>query len=364
MSEKDQIKDWGNLPDGRETRLYTLKNSEGFEVVFSDLGATIVSYIVPTVNGERLDVVLGYDKPQDYIDNDGYLGAVVGRVGNRLGGGGFRLGDTEYKISKNEGDNTLHGGEVGFDKAVWSVVSISDQSITFKHVSPDGDQGFPGEVTATITYTLTEVGQLELIYRATTDQATPINLTNHVYFNLDGQSSGDISEHEALIEADFFTPVDSDMLPNGLVLNVANTGLDFREGKPIKEALESADEQIELGSGVDHNFVLRKEERDELSFAAAVHSKASGLVLTCFTTQPAVQFYTGNHLTKRTGKDGREFGKQAGFCLETQHFPNAMVQTHFPDIVLRKGEVLEHQTVFGFITSEEFAEIRELLGNE
>ena len=364
MSENKQVKIWGNLPDGRETRLYTLKNKDGYEVVLSDLGATIVSFIVPDESGQGLDVVLGYDTPQEYAENDGYLGAVVGRVGNRLGGGCFRLGDKEYRISRNEGDTTLHGGETGFDKAVWSVDSQDQQSITFRHVSPDGDQGFPGELTASVSYTLTDTGQLELIYRAKTDKATPVNLTNHVYFNLAGQDSADVSDHDALIEADWFTPVDKDMLPTGSITSVDQTGLDFRHGKPVREALDSTDEQIEIAGGVDHNFVLRKEERSELSFAAAVRSRNSGLVLTCFTTQPGIQFYTGNFLTERKGKGGRTFGKRAGFCLETQHFPNAMVRTHFPDIVLREGETLEQQTVFGFISASEFEEMRELLGAE
>lgn len=356
-------KTWDALKDGRETHLYTLKNAEGYVLTLSDFGARIVGLEVPTEQGDSIDVVIGYDTAQAYEANDGYLGAVVGRVGNRLGGGMIRVDESEYRISRNEGNNTLHGGEVGFDQAVWETEIVSDQELCFRHTSPDGDQGFPGELKAEVRYILTDDGQIELLYRMETDQATPVNLTNHVYFNLNG-GEGTIVDHEAYLEADFYTPVDREQLPDGTIVKVQGTAFDFTEAKPIREALESDDAQIQAAGGVDHNFVLRKEERGELTLAAAIASEESGIVLTCYTTQPGIQFYTGNFLTEREGKRGQTIQKQSGFCLETQHFPNSMLQTHFPSIVLYPGEQLETQTVFGFVGLEEYRQLQEILSME
>lgn len=350
---------WGQLSDGRETHLYTLTHPSGIQVTLSDYGARIVALTVKDGDGEDVDVVLGYDTPKDYEQADGYLGAVVGRVGNRLGGGMFRLHDHEYTIKKNEGDNTLHGGPVGFDQAVWEAEQQDASTLVFRHVSEDGDQGFPGTLTAEVTYRLTEDQQLMIHYRATTDQDTPVNLTNHAYFNLNGDSES-VEGHRVMLEADYYTPVDDAMLPDGTIA-AAEGPFDWREGRTIADAVRADHPQIDIAGGVDHNFVLRKEERGELSLAAAVRADKRNLMMTCYTTQPGVQFYTGNALTERTGKKGQTITKRSGLCLETQHFPHALVRTHFPDIVLRAGEELDETTIYGFLSGDQFEMLMSLI---
>ena len=344
---------FGTLSDGREVNAFVLKNARGMSVQILDLGGVIASIKVPDSSGNFADVTTGFDYPQPYLDGAGYMGAIVGRYANRISGGKFSIDGIDYSLAKNNGDNAIHGGLVGFDKKIWDVellVGLHDSKLKLSTFSPDGEEGYPGRVEVSVTYTLNDQNQLTIDYSATSDKATIINLTNHAYFNLDGHQAGSILEHEVMLNANHFTPIDESSIPTGAILDVAGTPLDFRQRKAIGLEIESEDQQINFGSGYDHNFVINHSEIGGVSLAAEVYSPNSGRVMKVYTDQPGVQFYTGNFLNgELVGKDGAVYGRRSAFCLETQHFPDSPNKPTFPSTLLRPGDRFASRTMFEFL---------------
>ena len=345
---------FGTLSDGREVNAFVLKNARGMSVQILDLGGVIASIKVPDSSGNFADVTTGFDYPQPYLDGAGYMGAIVGRYANRISGGKFSIDGIDYSLAKNNGDNAIHGGLVGFDKKIWDVeflVGLHDSKLKLSTFSPDGEEGYPGRVEVSVTYTLNDQNQLTIDYSATSDKATIINLTNHAYFNLDGHQAGSILEHEVMLNANHFTPIDESSIPTGVILDVAGTPLDFRQRKAIGLDIESEDRQMTFGSGYDHNFVINHSEPGSVSLAAEVYSPNSGRVMKVYTDQPGVQFYTGNFLNgKLVGKEGAVYGRRSAFCLETQHFPDSPNKPTFPSTILQPGDQFASRTIFEFLT--------------
>ena len=342
---------FGVTPAGDSVDLFTLTNPHGMQVRVMSYGGIILSIKVPDRTGAFDDVVLGYDSLAGYLRSSPYFGAIVGRYGNRIAHGRFAIDGETYRLDTNNGPNALHGGLRGFDKVVWRAEAIQHDStvgVLLTHTSPDGDQGYPGTVQARVSYVLTPDNRLIISYHATTDKATPINLTQHSYFNLAGAGKGDILGHVLMINADRFTPVDSTLIPTGVLAPVAGTPFDFRTPTAIGARIGQPDPQLKNGGGYDHNFVLNR-SGDSLSLAARVLEPTTGRVLTVMTTQPGVQFYTGNFLDGSiTGKGGHVYQRRFGFCLETQHFPDSPNHPDFPSTILRPGQEYQSQTVFAF----------------
>ena len=345
---------FGTLSDGREVNAFVLKNARGMSVQILDLGGVIASIKVPDSSGNFADVTTGFDYPQPYLDGAGYMGAIVGRYANRISGGKFSIDGIDYSLAKNNGDNAIHGGLVGFDKKIWDVellVGLHDSKLKLSTFSPDGEEGYPGRVEVSVIYTLNDQNQLTIDYSATSDKATIINLTNHAYFNLDGHQAGSILEHEVMLNANHFTPIDESSIPTGVILDVAGTPLDFRQRKAIGLDIESEDRQMTFGSGYDHNFVINHSEPGSVSLAAEVYSPNSGRVMKVYTDQPGVQFYTGNFLNGTlVGKEGAVYGRRSAFCLETQHFPDSPNKPMFPSTILQPGDQFASRTIFEFLT--------------
>lgn len=343
---------WGNTSSGEEVKLFTLRNARGTEVTVTDFGGRIVSIKTADKNGQFADIALGCEDLSGYLKKNPYLGASVGRYANRIAGGRFTLDGNEYTLARNNGENSLHGGLVGFDKVVWSHrhVELEDgTALELTHVSKDGEEGYPGTLTAIVLFRLTDADELNLDYSATTDKPTVLNLTNHSYFDLRGEKAGEILGHEVMINADSFTPVNEHLIPTGELKPVAGTPFDFRTPSRIGARIDEADEQLKLALGYDHNFVLNG---TGLRLAARVTDPVSGRVLEVQTTQPGIQFYTGNHLDGTvTGKGGAKYEFRFGFCLETQHFPDSPNQPEFPSTQLRPGQLFHQQTIFKFSTS-------------
>lgn len=337
---------WGKTADGAEVHLYTLA-SGNLEVRIANYGAHLVSVHAPDRSGRVQDVVLGFSDLAGYLQKpNGYLGAVVGRYGNRIGKGQFSIDGNSYTVPANDGPNALHGGPVGFDRYVWTAAE-NGEALELTHVSPDGDMGFPGTMTAKVRYSL-EGNTLRLDYTATTDKPTVLNLTNHAYFNLHGDDEGTILDHVLELNAGQYTPVDAGQIPTGEIAPVAGTPLDFRKPEVVGACIEDAFEQLKLGRGYDHNFVLNGAE-GTLRRAAKMTDKGSGRTLTVETTEPAIQFYSGNFLDgKLTGRHGKKYEKRTGFCLETQHYPDAPNHANFPSAVLRPGATYRSTTTFTF----------------
>ena len=342
---------FGTTPAGEAVDLFTLTNAHGMEVRTMTYGGIIVSLKVPDRAGLLGDVVLGYDSLAGYLRTTPYFGAIVGRYGNRIAHAQFTLDGATHHLPANDGANTLHGGTVGFDKVVWDAEPFwgdSGVGVAFTHTSPDGDQGFPGKLEMRVTYTLTDQNQLIVDYYATTDKATPVNLTQHSYFNLAGDGSGDVLQQVMWINAGRYTPVDSALIPTGVLAPVAGTPFDFTTPTAIGARIAADDEQLRRGHGYDHNFVLDRAGA-ELAHAARVIEPGSGRTLDVFTTQPGLQFYSGNFLDGSiTGKAGHVYRQRNGFCLETQHFPDSPNQPGFPSTILRPGEEYRSRTVFAF----------------
>ena len=342
---------FGTTPAGDSVDLFTLTNPHGMVVRVMTYGGIITSIQVPDRNGHFDDVVLGYDSLAGYLRSSPYFGAIVGRYGNRIAHGRFVLDGETYRLDTNNGPNALHGGIRGFDKVNWHAEPVhvdSTVGVLLTHTSPDGDQGYPGTVQARVSYALTPANELIISYHATSDKATPINLTQHSYFNLAGAGKGDILGHVMMINADRYTPVDSTLIPTGELAPVAGTPFDFRTPTAIGARIEQPDPQLKNGGGYDHNFVLNRGD-EGLSLAARVVEPTSGRVLTVATTQPGVQFYTGNFLDGTiTGKGGLVYRRRYGFCLETQHFPDSPNHPNFPSTILRPGGVYQTQTTFTF----------------
>ena len=352
--ERISVRPFGTLDDGREVQLFKLQNAHGTTIEIMDLGAIIVSLITADASGNFANITTGFDNPQQYANGAGYMGAVVGRYANRIANGRFSLDGVEYTLAVNNGDNAIHGGLIGFDKKIWTAgySDINDEAqLILTLISEDGEEGYPGTVNVTVVYTLNDENQLVIDYSATADKATIINLTNHAYFNLDGHDADSILEHEIMINADRYTPVNSESIPTGEIADVAGTPLDFRTAKTIGQDIESDHQQIQYGSGFDHNFVINHEQPAQLSHAASVYSPQSGRVLNVYTDQPGMQFYTGNFLNgSLIGNDGAVYERRDAFCLETQHFPDSPNKPNFPSTVLRPGELYQTRTIFEFGT--------------
>jgi galactose mutarotase-like enzyme len=342
---------FGTTPAGQAVDAFTLTNAHGVEVRAITYGGIIISLKVPDRTGRLGDVVLGYDSLAGYLRTTPYFGAIVGRYGNRIARAQFTLDGTTYHVPANNGPNSLHGGIVGFDKVVWDAEpfwSDSGAGVAFTYTSPDGDQGYPGKLQTRVTYTLTNRDELVVDYRATTDKATPVNLTQHSYFNLAGDGAGDVLRHVVWINADRYTPVDSTLIPTGALATVAGTPFDFTTPTAIGARIAQDDEQLRRGRGYDHNFVLNRAAPGLVHAARAV-DPGSGRTLDVYTTEPGVQFYTGNFLDGSiTGKEGHVYAHRNGFCLETQHFPDSPNQRGFPSTILRPGEEYRSRTVFAF----------------
>jgi aldose 1-epimerase len=345
-------KSFGKTPDGQPVDLYVLTSKGGAEASITNYGGAVVSLKMPDRSGKMADVVLGYDTADGYVNDKSFFGALVGRYGNRIGHAQFALDGKTYTLAKNNGENSLHGGIKGFNKAVWTakIIPAKDgQSLELSYLSKDGEEGFPGNLKVSVIYTLTDSNALRIAYSATTDKKTVVNLTNHSYFNLAGQGSGDILGHLLMIQADKFTPVDAGLIPTGEFRDVAGTPFDFRKELAIGARIDQDEEQLKLGGGYDHNFVLRRSNDPGESLAARVLEPASGRVLEVWTTEPGVQFYTGNFLDGKTiGKGGVTYPRRSAFCLETQHYPDSPNQPKFPSVVVNPGEHYHTITTYKF----------------
>ncbi|HYX27871.1 MAG TPA: aldose epimerase family protein [Pyrinomonadaceae bacterium] len=337
---------FGVMPDGARVQLFTLSNDQGMIVRIINYGGIITQLHVPDRNGDMADVVLGHETLEGYLDRSRYFGALIGRYANRIAHGRFDLDGVEYQLAINNGHNHLHGGFRGFDKVVWQTNKTED-GLQLTYFSKDGEENYPGNLEAKVTYSLTETNELRIEYRAATDRATIVNLTNHSYFNLAG--SGTILGHELTIDADAFTPVDDRLIPTGEIKAVAGTPMDFTSARPIGSRINDCFDQLQMaGGGYDHNFVLRTAS-GTLRHIATAREPASGRVLRIATTEPGVQFYSGNFLDGSiVGKYGIAYRKHSGFCLETQHFPDSPNHPNFPTTVLRPGEEYRHTTILKF----------------
>lgn len=346
---------FGKTKAGDEVSLYTLKNAKGMEVGITPWGATIVSIKVPDRKGNMKDVVLGFDSLDGYLGKEPYFGAAIGRYGNRIGRGKFTLDGKVYVLALNNGANHLHGGSVGFDKKLWQAHEVSNklgQAIELSYTSPDGEEGYPGTLAATITYTLTNANELRIDYQATTDKPTVVNLTNHSYFNLAGEGQGDILDHKVLIKAGRYTPVDSGLIPTGELRKVKGTPFDFTKPHAVGERINENDEQLKFGKGYDHNWVLDG-RAGKLRLAARVSESQSGRVMEVLTTEPGLQFYSGNFLDGSDhGKGGKAYEQHSAFCLETQHFPDSPNKSAFPSTILKPGQHYQSTTVYRFSTEK------------
>jgi len=337
---------FGRTEDGTSVDLYVLSNGKGVEVSIATYGGVVVSLKTPDRAGKQADIVLGFDSLDGYLKGHPFFGSIVGRYGNRIAKGRFTLNGVEYTLAKNNGENHLHGGLKGFDKAVWKAREVAD-GVEMSYLSKDGEEGYPGNLSVKVTYTLNEKNEFAIDYSATTDKDTVVNLTNHSYFNLAGQGAGDILQHEMTLFADRFTPVDDGLIPTGELRSVKGTPFDFTKPVAIGARINQDDEQLKFGLGYDHNFVLNG--GGKLAKAAEVYEATSGRVLEVSTTEPGVQFYTGNFLDGTlTGKGGKVYQKRYGFCLETQHFPDSPNRPSFPSVVLKPGEKYQSRTVWRF----------------
>ncbi|MBC8060010.1 MAG: galactose mutarotase [Clostridiaceae bacterium] len=333
--------------------MFTLTNLNGMTAEVTNFGATIISITVPDSKGKFEDVVLGCDKLENYLSQKSYFGATIGRFSNRIEDSKFEVDGIEYKLAKNDGENHLHGGTKGFDKVVWQAELLnekSSESLELSYLSKDGEEGYPGNLTVKVKYTLTEENQLKIDYYAICDKDTVVNLTNHSYFNLSGQDSGNILKHKVMINANEFTVNDKNSIPTGEIRTVKGTPMDFTKLTEIGKNISSSYEQITFGKGYDHNWVLDISGKSPEK-AAEVYDEETGRVMEVFTTKPGIQFYSGNFLDgSEIGKGGVHYEKRSGLCLETQYFPNSIKHKHFPSPILRAGEEYEHTTIYKFST--------------
>ncbi|HWC73605.1 MAG TPA: aldose epimerase family protein [Gemmatimonadales bacterium] len=345
---------YGQLPDGRRVELFTLANAHGIEIRAMTYGAIITSIRTPDRTGAPADIVLGFDSLKGYLAGSPYFGAVVGRYANRIAGGQFTLDGVTYHLARNNGPNSLHGGERGFDKVIWKAEPFERDStlgVTFSYDSPDGEEGYPGAVAVRVTYTLTPADELIVDYEASTTKATPINLSQHTYWNLHGDGKGDILDHVLTLDASTFTPVDSTLIPTGQLARVEGTPFDFRRPTVIGARINDANEQLRFGRGYDHNWVIDRDgvRADSLTAAARLEDPTGGRRLDISTTEPGIQFYSGNFLDGTIkGKGGRVYGHRSGLCLETQHFPDSPNHANFPSTILRPGQRYRSRTVMTF----------------
>ncbi len=345
---------FGTTADAEKVKLYILENTGGIRVEIITYGGRITAITTPDKNGNFKNVVLGFDNLEQYVKQNPFFGALVGRYGNRIAKGMFSLNDTEHTLAKNNGENNLHGGLKGFDKVVWKVEGVEESdstaSLKLSYLSRDMEEGFPGNLATTVTYTLNKDNSLDILYEATTDKTTVVNLTQHSYFNLSGDFSQLILDHEVEIDADKYLAVDGGLIPTGELATVEGSPFDFRKPKLIREGITAEDEQIKLGGGYDHCWVLNNDEAGYRSVAKAYHS-GSGRTLEVLTDQPGMQFYTGNFLDGTLARpNGGTYAKRSGFCFETQHFPDSPNQPKFPSVTLEPGDKYSTKTTFKFST--------------
>ena len=342
---------FGKTASGEDVDIYTLKNVNGVEARITNYGGIVVSLRVPDRNGKFDDVVLGFNDFNSYLKNDPYFGAIIGRYGNRIAKGRFKLNGVEYKLAVNNGENHLHGGIKGFDKVVWTgreTKTPAGPAVVLTYLSKDSEEGYPGNLRARVVYTLTNKDELKIEYSATTDKPTVLNLTHHSYFNLLGEGNGDILSHHVTINADRFLPTDAGAIPTGELRKVAGTPFDFLKATTIGARINDADEQLKLGNGYDHTWVING-RAGTLRHAATAYEPISGRTMQVWSTEPGMQFYTGNFLDGTlTGKSNKLYPRRSGFCFETQHYPDSPNQPKFPTTTLRKGQVYRSTTVYRF----------------
>jgi aldose 1-epimerase len=339
---------FGTTPSGEKVFAYQLSNDNGLSAEILTYGGIVKNLYVTDKNGVKTDVVLGRNTLEDYLHNEGYLGALIGRHANRISKGTFELNGKQYNVGINEGANSLHGGNIGFDKRVWSAEEKdgAEPALILTLISEDGEEGFPGKLNVTVTYTLTKENALKINYKAISDKDTVVNLTNHAYFNLAGHASGTIDNQYLQINASFYTPNDSECMPTGEVLSVNGTPFDFRTEKKIGTDINSDFEQTALFGGYDHNFAI---DGRGYRAAAVARCEENGIKMEVYTDKPAMQLYTSNALPQGIYKDGAEYRIHQAFCLETQYFPNAMAHSHYPSPILRKNEEYNFTTEYRFI---------------
>ena len=339
--------DFQKTIDGKKTDLYTLTNKNGVEVKITNYGGRIVSIVVPGKDGQKANVVLGFKTLDEYVKDKSFQGSLVGRYANRICDGKFELDGKSYQLAQNNGKNSLHGGPTGFYSKVWDATFASN-TLTLSYTSPDMEEGYPGELKSTVKYYLTDQNELGIEYTATTNKATVVNLTNHAYFNLAGEGNGDILSHELEIVSDQTTPVDSTLIPTGELANVAGTPFDFNKSTAIGKRINDDNVQLKYGKGYDHNWILRKKQ-GEMALAARFVDPASGRTLEVLTTEPALQFYSGNFLDgSMKGSSGKEYKFRSAICLEAQHYPDSPNKKAFPSTVLKPGETYHQLTIYKF----------------
>ena len=336
--------------NGNEVRLFTLKNKKNMEASLTNYGGRIVSLLVPDSSGKLVDVVVGFDRVSDYVTStEPYFGATIGRYGNRIAKGSFVIDGKTYQSSINNAPNMLHGGKMGFQNVVWDAEQTNDQTLVLTYLSKDMEEGFPGNLKVKVTYTLTDDNELKIDYEATTDKITVVNLTNHAFFNLNGEGSGNILNHTLEVNADKYIPVDTTLIPTGKILPVDGTPFDFRKMVAIGKRISEDNEQLKNGLGYDHNFVLNRSNTNGLQAAATVTGDKSGITMQVLTTEPGLQLYSGNFMqSKNTFKSGVKDDFRTAFCLETQHFPDSPNQPSFPSTLLKPGETYRSTSVYKF----------------
>ena len=344
--------DFGKTPDGQSVELFTLTNGMGTEAKITNYGGIVVSLSVPDRNRKFADVVLGFSDLESYLKGHPYFGTIIGRYGNRIAKGRFSLNGAEYKLAVNNGPNHLHGGVKGFDKVVWTPTVTTTRNaatLSLTYLSKDGEEGYPGNLNVNVVYTLTNNNELRIEYSATTDKDTVVNLTHHSYFNLAGEGNGDILGHELRLHAGHYLPTDATSIPTGEIRSVGHSPFDFMALKTIGERINQNDQQLQFGSGYDHNWVVSNNRPGRLTVAAEVYEPTSGRLMQLWTTEPGIQFYSGNFLDGTlTGKSGKPYPRRSGFCLETQHYPDSPNQPKFPSTTLRKGATYRTTTVYHF----------------
>lgn len=341
--------DFQSTIDGKQTDLFIIESDEGIKLAITNLGGRVVSWMVPGKDGEYADISVGMENPEAYLEaNEPYYGALIGRVGNRIADGEFSLNGKTYMLEQNNGPNSLHGGPNGFHNVVWDAEQIDSKNLKLTYTSGDGEEGFPGTLDVEVMYSITDENELRIEYTATTDKKTVVNLTNHTFFNLKGEAGGTINDHQLMINADRYTPVDETLIPFGEIASVEGTPFDFRQPTAIGERVEAENAQLEYGMGYDHNFALNKNGKD-LSLAAKVHEPNSGRTMEIYTTEPGIQFYGGNFMDgSDTGKFGKPLKFREAFCLEPQHYPDSPNQPNFPSITLEPGEIYNTVSVYRF----------------
>jgi aldose 1-epimerase len=350
---KSEKKPFGNV-DGKDVVLYTLTNAKGMVMSVTNYGGIVTSFMVPDKTGKMADIVLGHNDVDSYVKVNPYFGALIGRYGNRIGKAKFTLDGKEYALTVNDGENTLHGGKKGFDKVVWDAKEVKAANavgVELKYLSKDGEEGFPGNLKVTVTYWLTNNNEFKIDYTAVTDKATVVNLTQHNYWNLSGEGSGDILSEELAINADKYTPVDAGLIPTGELAAVKGTPMDFLKSTVIGSRINADFEQLKFGKGYDHNWVLNKTKPGVMTHAATVYDPKSGRVMEVSTTEPAIQFYSGNFIDGTiTGKSGTPYIHRSALCLETQHYPDSPNKPDFPSTELKPGQTYKTSTVYKFLT--------------